>query len=1116
MKNRVSPSTVAGKLTNLVKQHARCVAKITEASINKATQHRSGYRRLVSLPAVVSCCNNLKPTRHPHPPTYRLILAPLLSLIVLSGLAFAATPAMAEFGLERMAISARNSDGTPDVQAGSHPYALNTTFVLHDAGPAAGEGDLKDVHVELPPGFVGDPTATPRCTYQEFIKEVCSNETAVGLATTYLANVSNPGTFLANTIAIYNIVPPPGVAAEFGYIVLHETPVLLETSVRTGGDYGLTTSVTDLNQAVVVGASKVTIWGVPANPAHNPWRGKCEETFGGGPTPAEDAGYGLREGEDELEGPLYLTQGQSNNHEGLPESIGVCKTAVPEAPLLTNPTSCGTSRTATLSVDDWEEPGNFATEPGNLPGEKVHMRPATLPALAGCEALNFSPTLEVKPDGEAGSTPTGLNVGLEVPQEATINPAGFAEADVKDTTVTLPAGMQLSPSAADGLQACSNAQIGFEGYRELDNSGTQSTIFKPKLYNSTSEQEEDTLCPDASKVATVKIKTPLLEGELEGSVYLAAPQNFVGLPENPFSSLVALYLVAEEKERGVEVKLAGKVTPNPVTGQITTTFENTPQLPFSDLKLEFYGTDRAPLATPSYCGTYGTGASLEPWSATPPGGTSSGSVSPVADFNISSGPNGSSCTYPGQSLPFSPSLTSDTTVTNAGAFTPLDTTLTREDGQQAIQQVTLHYPAGLTGLISGVKLCGEAEANAGTCSSASEIGETIVSVGEGNDPFSVTGGKVYITGPYEGAPFGLSIVNPAKAGPFVLEEGRPVVVRAKIEINPSTAALTVTTNTAAEGHAIPTILDGIPLQIKHVDVNITRPGFTINPTNCSKTQVTGTVVSAEGASSPVSIPFQVGECRSLAFAPKFSVSTPSRTSKADGAGLTAKLSYPAAAQGTQANIAKVKVDLPKQLPSRLTTLQKACTDKQFETNPANCPSASKIGYAVVHTPLLPVPLEGPAIFVSHGGEAFPSLTLVLQGDNVTIDLVGTTFISHAGITSTTFKTVPDQPFSTFQLTLAQGKYSALAANLPAKDKGSFCGQTLSMPTAFVAQNGTEIHETTPISISGCAKVKALTRSQKLQKALKACKKKAKGKRASCEKVARKDFGPKQKGSPKKK
>jgi hypothetical protein len=1033
----------------------------------------------------------------------------ILILGVLAAMLVLASPAFAELKLEKFAIGAQNRDGTPDIQAGSHPYALTNTFVLSNAGP---ENTLKDVRLELPPGFVGDPNATPKCTFQEFIKQAtskqesgCSNEAAIGIATTYLLDAGQPGAVSPTTDPVYNLVPPPGTPAEFGFIVAGTTPVFLNTSVRTGKDYGLTTSVSNINQGVVVGASKVTIWGIPAESAHNDWRGACEHTGAGGEgETAEDPGVGLRADEDELEGPLYQA-GQAAGLQGMPESEGECKTQAPVKPLLTNPTSCEAPRTATFSVDDWKEPGNFTT------GENVSSIAESLPEIAGCEKLDFSPTLEVEPDGKAGSTPTGLNVGLDVPQETTENPEGVAEADVKNTTVTLPAGLQLSPSAADGLQACSNVQIGYTGVNEELNPSSEPDVqtpqFKEKVYNPTTQQEEATLCPDASKVANVKIKTPLLEGELEGSVFLAAPQNFRGLPENPFSTLVALYLVAEERKAGVLIKLPGHVELGEpgldnglAPGQIRTTFDNTPQLPFSDLKLEFYGGDRAPLSTPAYCGAYKTEASLTPWSDTP-------SIGPVTEFGIASGPNGSSCTYPGQALPFAPSLASDTVTTNAGAFTPLDTTLTREDGQQAIQQVTLHYPAGLTGLISGVALCGEAEANAGTCSSASEIGETIVSVGQGNDPFSVTGGKVYLTGPYEGAPFGLSIENPAKAGPFYLEEGRPVVVRAKIEINPITAALTVTTNTLAEGHAIPTILDGIPLQIKHVAVNVTRPGFTINPTNCAKTQVTGTVASAEGASSPVSIPFQVGECRSLAFAPKFAVSTPGKTTKAGGAGLTAKLAYPAAAQGTQSNISAVKVDLPKQLPSRLTTLQKACTNAQFELNPANCPSASKIGYAVVHTPLLPVPLEGPAIFVSHGGEAFPSLTLVLQGDNVTIDLVGTTFISHAGITSTTFKTVPDQPFSTFQLTLAQGKYSALAANLPVKDKGSFCGQTLSMPTAFVAQNGMEIHETTPISISGCAKVKALTRAQKLSKALKACRKKGKGKRAGCEKAARKDYGP---------
>jgi hypothetical protein len=1030
----------------------------------------------------------------------------LVCLVSLVTLGVAATPAHAEFGLESenvhvpgFAIGVQNGEGqngTPDVQAGSHPYSLTTTFVLNqplcEGELCIAQGDLKDVRAELPPGFVGDPNATPKCSYQTFSTAFeggktgyCPNETAVGVATTYLdsfeANSYIPPRFVPTTDPVYNLVPPPGVAAEFGFVVAGSVPVLLQTGVRTGGDYGLTTTVPNISQAITVQASKVTIWGVPASPAHNPIRGTCEQQISGGGKPLEAVGRGLREGEDELEGPVYYP-GENHFSQGLPESEGNCPSNAPQIPLLTNPTSCGTPRTATLGVDSWEEPGKF------------HSLSASLPPLSGCEKLDFSPTISVKPDGEAGSTPTGLNVGVHVPQEATENPVGDAEADVKNTTVTLPAGMQLSPSAADGLQACSIAQVGFERYEELDHSGTQTAIFKPKVYNPATEKEEATLCPDASKVASVKIKTPLLEDELEGSVFLAAPQNFIGLPENPFSSLFALYLVAEEPERGVLVKVAGKVTPNPETGQLTTTFENTPQLPYSDLKLEFYGTDRAPLATPSYCGTYDSAASLEPWSATP-------AVNPLAEFNITSGPNGSSCTYPGQALPFAPSLASDTTVTNAGAFTPLDTTLTREDGQQSIQQVTLHYPEGLTGLVSGVALCGEAQANAGTCGPASEIGETIVSVGQGNDPFSVTGGKVYLTGPYEGAPFGLSIENPAKAGPFYLEEGRPVVVRAKIEINPLTAALTVTTNTAAQGHAIPTILDGIPLQIKHVAVNITRPGFTINPTSCSKAQVTGTVASAEGASAPVSIPFQVGECRSLAFAPKLATTTSGKTSKADGASLSFKFTNPSTPQGTQANFAKFKVDLPRALPSRLKTLQKACTAKQFETNPSGCPAASVVGHMVVHTPLVPVPLEGPLYFVSHGGEAFPSLEVVLQGYGVTADLVGTTYISPAGITSSTFNAIPDIPFSSAEVTLPEGPYSALAAN------GNLCTQKLVMPTAFVGQNGAEIHENTDISATGCAKVKPLTRAQKLKKALKACKKdKNKGKRATCEKAARKKYG----------
>jgi hypothetical protein len=310
-------------------------------------------------------------------------------------------------------------------------------------------------------------------------------------------------------------------------------------------------------------------------------------------------------------------------------------------------------------------------------------------------------------------------------------------------------------------------------------------------------------------------------------------------------------------------------------------------------------------------------------------------------------------------------------------------------------------------------------------------------------------------------------VNPAKAGPFDLEATAAhhpacdcLVVRAKIEVNPITTALTITSDNEGP-YKIPQYIDGIPLQIKHVNVTITRNGFTFNPTNCNRMSIGGSLASAEGASHALSVPFQATNCATLGFAPKFAVSTSAKTSRADGASLAVKLTYPRVLFGSQANIQTVKVELPKQLPSRLPTLQKACLAATFEANPAKCPTASIVGHAKAITPLIPVPLEGPVYFVSHGGEAWPSLIVVLQGYGVTVDLVGTTSISKAGITSSTFKTVPDAPVGSFELTLPEGPFSALTTN------GSICKSSLQMPTEFVAQNGAEIHESTRIAVDGC-------------------------------------------------
>jgi len=380
----------------------------------------------------------------------------------------------------------------------------------------------------------------------------------------------------------------------------------------------------------------------------------------------------------------------------------------------------------------------------------------------------------------------------------------------------------------------------------------------------------------------------------------------------------------------------------------------------------------------------------------------------------------------------------------------------RQDREQYLKGVQVHTPPGLLGMLSSVPLCGEPQAAQGTCPASSRIGTTRVASGAGSHPFEISG-NVYLTTGYRGAPFGLSIVTDAVAGPFNLGL---VVVRSRIDVDPVTSQLTVTSD------PLPQIVFGVPLRLKQVTVNIDRPNFMFNPTSCSGRQITAVVSGDRNAVANVASPFAVGACRSLAFKPTFRVSTSGHTSKANGASLDARVSFPAGSMGAQANIAYAKVELPKQLPSRLTTLQKACLAATFEANPANCPAGSIIGIVRTSTPVLPVSLSGPVYFVSHGGEAFPSLIAVLQGDGVRVDLTGTTFIDRHGVTSSTFKTVPDVPVNSFELYLPEGRFSALAAN------ANLCTSKLVMPSEFVAQNGAVLKQSTKIQVTGCAKPKA--------------------------------------------
>jgi hypothetical protein len=446
---------------------------------------------------------------------------------------------------------------------------------------------------------------------------------------------------------------------------------------------------------------------------------------------------------------------------------------------------------------------------------------------------------------------------------------------------------------------------------------------------------------------------------------------------------------------------------------------------------------------------------------------------------------------------------------NAGAFSPFYLHLTRTDAEQEISGFSTNLPPGLTGSLSGIPFCSEAdialartksgaaEQASPSCPGASQVGHTLVGTGVGA-VLAYVPGKVYLAGPFHGAPFSLVSVTSAVVGPFDLGT---VVLRFGLSIDPYTAQVSVSPTSS---EPIPTIIDGIVTHVRDIRVYVERPGnapFTLNPTSCNPMAIGSTLNASEGASATVSSPFQAASCANLKFAPKFAVSTSAKTSKANGASLHVNLTYPSAPQGAYANIARVKVELPKALPSRLTTLQKACTSAQFESNPAGCPSPSVIGSARAVVPNIPEPLTGPVYFVSHGGEAFPSLEIVLQGYGVRVILVGSTFISKAGVTSTTFKAVPDNPVSSFELTLPEGQYSALTAN------GSLCAQKLTMPSEFVAQNGMRANYKTRISVIGCAKKKPLSRAQKLAIALRACHKKNKARRAACVRAAHRRYAP---------
>jgi hypothetical protein len=667
---------------------------------------------------------------------------------------------------------------------------------------------------------------------------------------------------------------------------------------------------------------------------------------------------------------------------------------------ITNPSVCegpgsATTNTVTLKSSASQE------------GVRTYITPIGTEGCLGeapFTAPPFEPGFKLSAATTQSDQPDGITAELAVPHNPL--PTELDSSQLDTASITLPEGMTLSPSAANGLKACTPTEIGIK---------TRGPV----------------TCPPESKLGEVTLTVPdLPAGEpLQGNIYLGGGEPITKPP-------YTVYLDAESARYGVSVRLQGTVTPDETTGRLTTVFSKNPEQPFSNLKLSFNGGALAPIANPLVCGTAKTETSLVPYTGT-------AAKSPFSEFTVDGNGKGGACASP---LPFSLAQSTSSVPTTGGSPTNFTLNVTRDDGQQYLSKISAALPLGLVGKIPAVPLCPEPQASLGTCAAESQIGTASTTVGSGPTPVRFTG-PVFLTGPTGGGPYGMTTVINAAAGPFSLGN---VVARTGIFVDPNTARVTVAGD-------IPTIHAGIPLRLKTLTVAINRQGFLINPTNCGALATNTTLTSSFGATQALSTGFQATNCSSLAFGPKFGATSNAKTSRANGAALVTHINFPS---GTQANIKSVRVTVPKQLPSRLSTLKNACLEAVFKANPNSCPSNSRVGTARVKTPVLPGQLIGPAFFVSHGGAAFPDLDLVLSGDGVTVILVGNTNISK-GVTTTTFASNPDVPFSGFELNLPTGPNSAVAA------VGNLCKQSLVMPTTITAQSGKVIKQNTAVTVSAC-------------------------------------------------
>jgi hypothetical protein len=942
----------------------------------------------------------------------RLLALVAAAVACLAAAVFAA-PASAAFGISAFDGTLVERDGTPTSQAGAHPYEI-TTVVNFNRLQSTKYGEMpdeavKDVTVNLAPGFIGNPTAAAQCSEYDLaghgVEPTCSTDSIIGMVELGLNTFGFEQTI---HLALFNMVVPPGTPSSFGFNVFG-VPVHLYSRLRSDSDYGISVDVPNINQTLAILSSTTRIWGVPSDPGHDNQR--CTQ-------PSSSTGFCENLGDP-----------RGSPHPG----------PVPAKAFLTNVTDCAAGPQLTTGrADSWLHPGVFAEASFvNHDGSEPPLPVAT----SGCNVVPFTPTISGRPTADRAESPSGFNFVLSMPTTGLESPTSLAQSTIKKATVTLPEGMTINPSAGEGLGVCTEADFARE--------------------TAISQQGEG--CPNSSKVGTVKIETPLLKEEATGALYIAKQY------DNPFHSLLALYIVAKIPDRGVLVKVPGKVTPDPRTGQLTTTFDNLPQLPFSKFTLSFREGQRSPLTTPPACGAYTVNADFVPWSATDPNNPAPGEIAHREDsFRVTQGVGGGGCPAGNAQRPFKPFMQAGTLNNNAGSYSPVTVRMSRNDGEQEITSFSAKLPQGLIGKLAGIPYCSDADiAKAATktgteenanpsCPAASLVGRTLVGAGVGS-VLAYAPGKVYLAGPYHGSPISIAAITSATVGPFDLGT---VVVRSAFKVNPETAAVSVD---SAGSDPIPHIMQGIQLHVRDVRVYMDRPDFTLNPTSCDpfafEATLTGsgadTASSADDVAANVNSPFQASNCSRLGFAPRLAFRLKGGTHRGDYPALQATLT----ARPGDANIAKAAVTLPHSEFLAQEHIRTVCTRVQFAAD--QCPAASVYGRAQAVTPLFDKPLEGP-VYLRSSSNPLPDLVAKLDGQ-IQVNLVGRIDSVNQGIRNT-FDVVPDAPVTRFTLQMQGGKKSLLV------NSRNLCKSPGRAEVKMTGQNG-KTSLTRPVVANKCKKAR---------------------------------------------